>query len=327
MNKGFMNAGTLGDIMNNDVAALSGCVTLPTVKPIYQTIITPENKQVNIENGKYHPKNKLNDLTGKEWLFFTKTVLRTSYPHEYGHKLRKKHFANKPPQLMKHLIEFFTKSGQSVLDPFAGVGGTLLGASLCNRKATGIEVNQEWIDVYSEVCDEEKIEKQQMMYGDCLQVMSELKDKEIKFDAVITDPPYSPALKKTICDEKYGWANRKSNFNSFSNGDKDFRNCQSFEEYYEAIKKAGALIYDILKDDKYLVMMIRDSYQNGEYIPASFYVAEKLKEVGFVFKGIKIWYSTGAPIRPYGYPYAYVPNMVHHNILVFQKKRDSSKEN
>lgn len=306
--------------MNNDVEALSSYDSAPIGKKLAQMIITPENKQVSIENGNYHQKNKLNDLSGKEWLFFTKTVLRTSYSHEYSHELRKKHYANKPPQLMRHLIEFFTKSGQSVLDPFAGVGGTLLGASLCNRKATGIEVNRDWIDIYNEVCEKEKIEKQEMTHGDCLQVMTELKNKGIVFDAVITDPPYSPALEKTICDERYGWANRKSNFNGFSNNNKDFRNCQSFEEYYEAIKKAGALIYNILKEDKYLVMMIRDSYQNEEYIPASFYIAEKLKEVGFIFKGIKIWYSTGAPIRPYGYPYAYVPNIIHHNILIFKKQ-------
>ncbi|MFQ5799234.1 MAG: DNA methyltransferase, partial [Bacteroidota bacterium] len=92
------------------------------------------------KKGKYHPKNTLNDLAGNEWLFFTKTVLRTSYPSEFGHKLRRKHYANKPPALMREMIEFFTKRGQTVLDPFAGVGGTLLGASLCGRKTTGVEL-------------------------------------------------------------------------------------------------------------------------------------------------------------------------------------------
>ena len=38
------------------------------------------------------------------------------------------------------------------------------------------------------------------------------------------------------------------------------------------------------------------------------------------FKGEKIWYSTGARIRPYGYPSAYVPNIVHQNILIFRKE-------
>jgi hypothetical protein len=37
-----------------------------------------------------HPKNKLNELPGGQWLYFTKTLLTTAYPAQYGHQLRKK---------------------------------------------------------------------------------------------------------------------------------------------------------------------------------------------------------------------------------------------
>ena len=67
-----------------------------------------------------HLKNTLNDKSGDRFLYFTKSVLSTSYPSVYSHELRKKHGANKPPQLMALLIEFFTKTGMSVLDPLAG---------------------------------------------------------------------------------------------------------------------------------------------------------------------------------------------------------------
>ena len=77
-----------------------------------------------------HPANSLNELTGEEWLYFTKSLWSTAYPSELGHARRKAHGANKPPRLMARLIEFFTRSGELVLDPFAGVGGTLLGAAL-----------------------------------------------------------------------------------------------------------------------------------------------------------------------------------------------------
>jgi hypothetical protein len=59
-----------------------------------------------------HPKNTLNDMSGDRFLYFTKSVLSTSYPSVYSHELRKKHGANKPPQLMALLIEFFTKIGR-----------------------------------------------------------------------------------------------------------------------------------------------------------------------------------------------------------------------
>jgi len=103
-----------------------------------------------------HPRNTLNELTGEEWLYFTKSLWTTAYPSELGHRLRKEHGANKPPRLMARLIEFFTKSGELVLDPFAGVGGTLLGAAIARgpRRALGIELSPVWAEVYRRVVEE-----------------------------------------------------------------------------------------------------------------------------------------------------------------------------
>ncbi len=106
--------------------------------------------------GAPHPANVLNDLSGEEWLYFTKSVWSTAYPSELGHARRKAHGANKPPRLMCRLIEFFTKTGELVLDPFAGVGGTLLGAAIAQgpRRALGFELEPRWVDVYREVLAE-----------------------------------------------------------------------------------------------------------------------------------------------------------------------------
>ena len=91
-----------------------------------------------------HPDNDLNELTGESWLYFTKSLWTTAYPSELGHAARKAHGANKPPRLMARLIEFFTVRDELVLDPFAGVGGTLLGAAICRapRRALGIELER-----------------------------------------------------------------------------------------------------------------------------------------------------------------------------------------
>ena len=94
----------------------------------------------------------MNELSGEEWLYFTKSVWTTAYPSELGHDRRRAHGANKPPRLMARLIEFFTRSGELVLDPFAGVGGTLLGAAIARgpRRAIGIELDPRWAAVYRE---------------------------------------------------------------------------------------------------------------------------------------------------------------------------------
>ena len=54
---------------------------------------------------------------------------------------------------MARLIEFFSRTGELVLDPFAGVGGTLLGAAIARgpRRAIGVELDPRWVAVYEEV--------------------------------------------------------------------------------------------------------------------------------------------------------------------------------
>ena len=92
---------------------------------------------------KYHLDNKLNNLSGGEWTFFLNSVKTTRYTtsgkESYAHEIRKIHPSPKPPQLMKEIIEFFTKENALVFDYFMGVGGTLLGASLCNRRDLAAE--------------------------------------------------------------------------------------------------------------------------------------------------------------------------------------------
>ena len=55
-------------------------------------------------------------------------------------------------------------------------------------------------------------------------------------------------------------------------------------------------------------------------------VARRAEAVGFVTKGEKIWYQAGARLRPYGYPFAYIPNITHQYIVIFQKPKRVNAE-
>jgi DNA modification methylase len=268
--------------------------------------------------GEVHPQNRLNALSGNEWLYFTKTVLRTSYPAHTGQELRRRHGANKPPLLMRHLIKFFTRPGGSVLDPFSGVGGTLLGASLCERIATGIEINPEWVEIYREVTRREGLSEQEVLLGDCRRILAGLAADGRVFDCIATDPPYSIALDKTMCDGRYPVQARRTDFDRFSDEDGDLRNLDSFDHYYQAMEEVARLLLPLLRPRGYCAVIMRDSYQQGRYVFATAEVARRFEAAGFVLKGIKVWYGTGSRVRPYGYPYGFVPNIVHQNILVLQ---------
>jgi DNA modification methylase len=269
------------------------------------------------EKGQVDPRNALNDMTGEEWLFFTRSVLSTAYRHELSHDLRKAHGANKPPQLMRQLIEFFTKGGERVLDPFAGVGGTLLGATLAGRRATGIELNPEWVEVYRRVCEVEGLEEEEVIVGDALDV---LRGMEGPYDMVATDPPYNLNLERTMCDGKYANANRRTDYTTFSDDPSDLSNLGTYGEYLDAMQAIMAECRRLLRERRYLVLIVRDAYQDGEYIMTHADLARRGQEAGLVLKGERIWYQAGTRLRPYGYPYAYVPNIAHQHILVLRKE-------
>ena len=85
---------------------------------------------------------------------FWDTHYPTSGPSSDAHRIRKQHPSPKPPALMKRLIEFLTKKGGRVLDPFVGVGGTLLACSMAGRHGVGIDLSQEYLEVYHQACTE-----------------------------------------------------------------------------------------------------------------------------------------------------------------------------
>src|SRR5229473_5919914 len=278
-----------------------------------------------MEHGTVSLRNTLNELTGAEWLYFTKSMLTTAYPSEYGHELRKAHGANKPPQLMAQLIEFFTKPQGRVLDPFAGVGGTLIGASICTqpRETVGIEINPKWVNIYRQVLAESqgKLLPQQLLEGDCLKIMPALEAGS--FDFIATDPPYNIHFEQTMSNGHYAeqFANRRTDYDMRSDDAADLANLASYNDYLDAMEHVFQACFTLLKPQKYMVVIVRNAYQHSEYMFTHVDLARRAKLHGFVPKGEIIWYQAGTRLRPYGYPSAFIPNIAHQYIVVLQKPK------
>jgi DNA modification methylase len=253
-------------------------------------------------------------------MFFTRNVWITSYRNELGFELRKKQGGNKPPRLMKDLIEFFTNKSEKVLDPMCGVGGTLIGCALAQRKGMGIELNKEWIDIYDQVCKETGVKRFKVIAGDALEELDTL--REASFDFVVIDPPYRENVQwdRTMCNETY--ATRIANVpERYSTSEKDFGNILNYSQFLAKILLLSRKIKKILKKERYFVVFCKDEYQNGEFREKSSSMAEIVKKAGFQWKGKITWYQAGAKLRPYGVPYSYVPNITDQKILVFKNSR------
>jgi DNA modification methylase len=256
------------------------------------------------------PNNKLNDLTGSEWKFATKSVINKPYPINMQHKLRSQHGGQKPPQLCADIISIFTKSGEKVLDPFGGVGGTLLGASLAGRKALGIELEPRWIEIYKEVCDLETLEEQDFLNGDSAEIAKKLTPES--FDFILTDVPYwnIDKLKKTR--SQLASASKLTEFNNQEN--------QTKEQWLDDMQRVFDSVHPLLKSNKYMAVFIGDMYRESEYHILHAELAQRLQVTGnWVLKANLVWYDVSKSLHVYGYPAAFVPSMIHQNILILRK--------
>ena len=282
--------------------------------------------------------NTLNELSGSEWLFFTNTIWETNVPPDGTHAFRKCHGAIKPPAAMAELVRFFSRRGERVLDPFAGVGGILLGADLEDRMGVGVEVDGRWVDVFNRIRREFRVRdkafikraraegelrakgdgdvreiRAEIVCDSCLQYMAAQPAES--FDAIITDPPYGVQHKtKGFADE--------TNFSMFSSDARDFANAPSFADYLKLMQEFGAHAHRVLAPKRYLVILIGDRYVQGEYMPLGVHVAEAMRPAGFELKGIKIWCNkaTLRPFRPYAVGTCFVPNITHQNVVILRKK-------
>ncbi|MEI7745765.1 MAG: DNA methyltransferase [Chloroflexota bacterium] len=293
-----------------------------------------------------HPANDLNELPGEEWLYFTKSVWTTAYPSELGHALRKAHGANKPPRLMARLIEFFTKSGELVLDPFAGVGGTLLGAAIARgpRRAIGLELDPRWAAVYAQTVASLSAERDglgprltdlgpndpggertfdprglELRQGDSRLLLPMIPEGSIDF--VATDPPYNVQLPMTMAGGKLALdhANRRTDYAMVSDLAGDLANLPDYPAFLDAMGGIFAEVHRVLRPGRYAALIVRDAYQGGRYLFTASDLAARADAAGLVPKGDIAWYQAGTRLRPYGYPRSFVPNIAHQHIVVLRK--------
>jgi DNA modification methylase len=313
------------------IAAKNSADKLPpeVVKNIESAILVGNSgKVVQIPDGrKYHLDNKLNDLSGGEWTFFTNSVLNTNYSttgnQNYAYKIRKIHPSPKPPQLIADIISFFTKKDDLVLDYFAGVGGTLIGASLVGRKAIGVELNQKYVDAYRQANKLLNLVEQKIFVGDSRLIFKEedftrnFKSKKAKL--ILIDPPYFNMMRKEKTGDdisRYG-----KNSTPFTNSSLDLGNMDEISFWTELVKLVRDSM-EFLSEKGHLIVFIKDMQPKGKIhnmLHAT--MVEKLLSIKDLhYSGMRIWADQTAKLYPYGYPFAFVATQIHQYILVFRKK-------
>lgn len=276
-------------------------------------------KVVDADLGNYHDKNDLNDLTGREWIKFTKSW--KVYRPRSRNQSEKHHPAKFPEELVEDFVGYFTQEGDWVLDPFAGTGSTLVGCRSLGRNAVGIELTEKYAEVARSRARQQSLNpvSLEVIQGDCREAMAEL---DRQFDFCLTSPPYWNMLKKSRggVESEHKKREKDGLDTQYSESAKDLGNIDDYEEFLDALEEIFVDVYGMLKDGGYLTVVIQNiRTEDGEMKPLAWDLGKRLNDP-YVLKQEKLWLQDDKQLGIWGYPSEYVSNVAHHYCLIFKKE-------
>jgi DNA modification methylase len=265
-------------------------------------------------------KNKLNDLRPKEWIKFQKSWFIHDPPRRRTEVLR--HPAKFPETLAQEFVEFFTKKGQTVLDPMVGTGSTLIACLRSGRHSFGIELNPTYADIARELVKEEREMlpdsghdlKAEVITGDAALL---LEYNIPTIDYVLTSPPYWDMLKARGAQTQRQRRKSAALDVTYSEDPADLGNIEDYDIFLDRLVDIYAILPSILRPKAYLTIIVKNIKKGGEIYTLAWDLGKRLGEF-FTLKDERIWCQDDIRLAPYGMGNAWVSNTFHHYCLQFR---------
>ena len=246
-------------------------------------------------------------LTVDEWREYTKTVWHIANVTDPEHP------AVFPVEIPCRLIKLFTFVGETVLDPFAGVGTTAKAAIQLGRHAVCVEQNSDYVKIMRDRLSASGDGSFSLVHGDSRR-MEFIPENSISL--IVTSPPY--------CN--------KANYGS---NPENIGNVEGYQNFFEEIRPIFGESYRVLAPGRKMCIITANVNQYTNYGLLTFPLAADfimvMRNVGFLLVGEVIWSKDGTggkwgswgAQRPIFGSYPFPPNFyfknVHEHILIFGK--------
>ena len=227
-----------------------------------------------------------------EYLDFPRDSERKKLFHEDS----REHGAKLEIRTFRWCVERYTKAGDYILDPMAGIGTALLAATM-GRKVICIEINPEFTEIMRK--NAETLSKttgvpivENINYNilnmDCRMALP----LSFQIDAVIFSPPYGLVMKKTGAKDENKLYAEKGFRMSYSDQAGNIGNLQVYPQYLQAMRTVYGLCFASLKPGAPMVSVTKDYNQAFKRIYVSKDNVVQAIAAGFVLED---WHLRNAP--------------------------------
>jgi len=274
---------------------------------------TEESKRLDIPFRKTCdcPQNHINCLTPKEWLKGQVAIWEFFYEKR---DIRDKsiHPAVFPIALPAKCISLFTHKGELVLDPFVGIGTTLIAAKDLERNAVGFDLKKEYIEFAKKRLLQQTLEEdtqQILICDDAHNIPQYLEEETIAL--CITSPPYAHMLGKPKLNKSRRADTRNNKhfleIQQYSDDPRDL-GTMTHDNYSNALAEIYKGILPLMKIRGHCVINVNDVWWENRRIPTHIYVINALNKAGFELRNILIWDKRNLVNRVgiFGWPSNYI---------------------
>lgn len=254
----------------------------------------------------------INCLSAKEWVK-GQVAIWDFYYEKRDIRNKNIHPAVFPIGLPKKCIELFTHKGELVLDPFVGIGTTLMASRDSDRNAVGFDLNPKYIDFtkkrLAETAELWTTTQQVAICDDAINIPKYLNENTVSL--AVTSPPYANMLNhKRLNKSIRGNLRQNKHYNKiqqYSNNPRDLGTMKP-KKYAKALAEIYKGILPLLKPRAHCVINLNDLWENNRRFPTHSYVIEEMEKVGYELRNIIIWDKRNLvnKVGIYGWPSNYI---------------------
>lgn len=238
------------------------------------------------------PKNRINCLTAKDWMKNQVAIWEFYYEHR---DIRDKriHPAVFPIGLPKKCIELFTHEGELVLDPFVGIGTTLLAAQDTNRNAVGFDLKQEYIDFTSRRLEQSRLvesTRQVAICGDARRIPEYLVEETVSL--CVSSPPYANMLNRPRKNKSIrGDLRENEHYMKVQQYSTDPRDLGTMDanDYAYALEEIYRDILPLLRTKAHCVINLADFWWKNKRVLVHIHAIKAMERAGFELRNTIIW--------------------------------------